>query len=138
MLLEQVFLSLLGNALEALPEGEGTITIHTGVRQNGNGITQIFAEVRDSGPGIPPDSLSKIFEPFYTTKAQGTAWAWPSQIQGVAAPYPFEPPGARHVPSDSWPTSERSRRRGGQGGEVVEPIRPLAVLRLQGSSNLPG
>jgi signal transduction histidine kinase len=32
----------------------------------------VFVEVRDSGPGIAPEAIGKIFEPFYTTKAQGT------------------------------------------------------------------
>jgi two-component system, NtrC family, sensor histidine kinase HydH len=72
MLVEQVFLSLLGNALEALPNGDGTIAIHTGVMQDGGGTSRLFAEVQDTGSGIPPEQLSKIFEPFYTTKAQGT------------------------------------------------------------------
>ncbi|HSB81574.1 MAG TPA: ATP-binding protein [Candidatus Methylomirabilis sp.] len=72
MLVEQVFLSLLGNALEALPNGTGTITVRTGTTQGADGTPRLFAEVQDSGSGIPPGQLSKIFEPFYTTKAQGT------------------------------------------------------------------
>lgn len=72
MLLEQVFLSLLGNALEALPDGEGRITVRTGMTQDSGGASRLFAEVQDTGGGIPPEQFSKIFEPFYTTKAQGT------------------------------------------------------------------
>jgi signal transduction histidine kinase len=72
MLVEQVFLSLLGNALEALPDGEGTIAVRSGVTQDANGTPRLYVEVQDTGSGIPPEQLSKIFEPFYTTKAQGT------------------------------------------------------------------
>ncbi|HYL79779.1 MAG TPA: ATP-binding protein, partial [Candidatus Acidoferrum sp.] len=72
MLLEQVFLSLLGNALEALPNGEGTITVRSGTTQDPNGASRLLVEVQDTGSGVPPEQLSKIFEPFYTTKAQGT------------------------------------------------------------------
>ena len=72
MLLEQVFLSLLGNAVEAMVGEDGAITLTTGVEPDGAGGHQVFAEVRDSGPGIPPEELGRIFKPFYTTKAQGT------------------------------------------------------------------
>ncbi|HSB70827.1 MAG TPA: ATP-binding protein [Candidatus Methylomirabilis sp.] len=72
ILLEQVFLSLLGNAIEAIPNGGGTISVRTGSDRDSAGATSVFAEVRDTGVGIPPEQLSKIFEPFYTTKAQGT------------------------------------------------------------------
>jgi signal transduction histidine kinase len=86
MLLEQVFLSLIGNAIEAIPGGEGTITVTTGVMDRtpdgsgrqaacdpgGGRLPSVFVEVRDDGVGIPPEVLPNIFEPFHTTKAQGT------------------------------------------------------------------
>jgi len=63
---------LIGNAIEAIPDGAGTIIILTGRDVDGTGVPSIFAEVWDSGVGIPAEQLSRIFEPFYTTKAQGT------------------------------------------------------------------
>ncbi len=72
MLIEQIFVNLIGNAIEATPGGGGTITLTTGTKQDNGGAPQVFAEVRDTGDGIPPDEISKIFDLFYTTKAQGT------------------------------------------------------------------
>ena len=74
MLLEQVFLSLLGNAVEALPASGGTIAVRTGRGSSagGTGAVQVFAEVQDTGVGMSGEQLKKIFQPFYTTKAQGT------------------------------------------------------------------
>jgi signal transduction histidine kinase len=72
MLLEQVFLSLIGNAIEAISEGGGTISLTTGRTQGNGGAPQVFVDVQDTGAGIPVEEIPKIFEPFYTTKAQGT------------------------------------------------------------------
>jgi two-component system sensor histidine kinase HydH len=72
MLLDQVFLSLVGNAVEAMSEHPGVLTLVTGTVQRGRAHAEVFAEIRDTGVGIPAAELPKIFEPFYTTKAQGT------------------------------------------------------------------
>ncbi|MHC1788078.1 sensor histidine kinase [Solidesulfovibrio sp.] len=64
-LLRQVILNLLTNALHATPQG-GSITLATRP-QNG----QVVIEVRDTGCGIPPENLPKIFNPFFTTKEPG-------------------------------------------------------------------
>jgi C4-dicarboxylate-specific signal transduction histidine kinase len=67
--LQQVVLNLVLNAMEALaavPEEKRRIIVRTG--QN-NGIVNV--DVADSGPGIPTETLSKLFEPFYTTKKDG-------------------------------------------------------------------
>jgi signal transduction histidine kinase len=69
MLLEQVALSLLANAVEAMPPGGGTISVMTGADAAARGV---FLEVRDSGVGIAAERLPKLFTAFYTTKAQGT------------------------------------------------------------------
>ena len=63
--LNQVFLNLIVNAAQAI-EGEGVITIRTR-RANGS----IVVEIRDTGCGIPPENLTKIFDPGFTTKGVG-------------------------------------------------------------------
>ncbi|RLB85628.1 MAG: sensor histidine kinase, partial [Deltaproteobacteria bacterium] len=64
--LEQVFLNLLLNAVQAMPDG-GRITID--VKETDDGYVAI--DVSDTGVGIKPDALEKIFDPFYTTKPAG-------------------------------------------------------------------
>jgi two-component system NtrC family sensor kinase len=64
--LEQVFINLMLNAYDAMPEG-GEIKI-TGRAVRGN--IELF--VQDSGPGIPEEMHSHIFEPFVSTKQSGT------------------------------------------------------------------
>jgi len=72
VLFEQVFMSLIGNAAEALPASGGVITLTTGTARDQAGTVCVFTEIRDTGVGIPPEGLAKIFVPFYTTKSQGT------------------------------------------------------------------
>jgi two-component system NtrC family sensor kinase len=69
--LEQVFLNLLVNAIDAVEE-RGVITVSTrSLRENGT--PYVAVSVRDTGIGIAPEQLSKVFEPFYTTKgSKGT------------------------------------------------------------------
>jgi two-component system NtrC family sensor kinase len=63
--MQQVFLNLLVNAGEAMPTG-GTLTITT--RSNGEKVEIV---VCDTGTGIPPHDLTKIFDPFFTSKEVG-------------------------------------------------------------------
>jgi signal transduction histidine kinase len=69
MLLEQVVLSLLANAVEAMPAGGGPIRVATGLEPDSR---TVFVEVRDSGTGIADGEIANLFKPFFTTKAQGT------------------------------------------------------------------
>ena len=57
--------NLVRNAREAMPQG-GTLKL-AGRRVDGH----VEATVTDTGVGIPPEQLSRIMEPLYTTKAQG-------------------------------------------------------------------
>jgi signal transduction histidine kinase len=70
-LFEQVFMSLIGNAVEALPASGGVITLITGTVQDQAGTVSVFAEIHDTGVGIASEGLAQIFVPFYTTKSQG-------------------------------------------------------------------
>ncbi|HYD95916.1 MAG TPA: ATP-binding protein [Noviherbaspirillum sp.] len=64
--LNQVFLSLLMNAAQAIRE-KGGIRIRTG-HQAG----WVWIEITDTGCGIPPENMNRIFEPFFTTKPVGS------------------------------------------------------------------
>jgi len=64
--MQQVFLNLVNNALDAMEKTGGTITISS--KMDGN---DIVVAVADNGPGIANANLSRIFDPFYTTKPVG-------------------------------------------------------------------
>jgi two-component system, NtrC family, sensor kinase len=63
--LQQVFLNLFLNARDAMPSG-GWLTASTRIEDG-----QVVAEVADTGSGIPPEHLARIYDPFFTTKAIG-------------------------------------------------------------------
>ncbi len=63
--MEQLFLNLMLNALDAMRDG-GTLTLRTRVRGG-----KVIAEVRDTGHGIPPEVRNRIFDPFFTTREVG-------------------------------------------------------------------
>jgi len=63
--LQQVFLNLLNNARDAMPNG-GTITLRTYGKDH-----SVAAEVEDTGIGITPENRKRVFEPFFTTKGLG-------------------------------------------------------------------
>jgi two-component system NtrC family sensor kinase len=64
--LDQLFLNLAANARDAMPAG-GVLSIHT--RLAGDNLEII---IRDTGCGIPPEHMSRIQEPFFTTKHNGS------------------------------------------------------------------
>jgi two-component system NtrC family sensor kinase len=70
--IKQAALNLVRNALQAMPGG-GRLTISTEVRADG----AVVMHVDDTGPGIPEELRCQIFEPFYTSKAQGTGLGLP-------------------------------------------------------------
>jgi PAS domain S-box-containing protein len=68
--LGQVFLNLVVNAAQALPEGQANQNqIRVRTRRDAGG--RIVADVEDTGPGMSPELLSRLFTPFFTTKPRG-------------------------------------------------------------------
>jgi signal transduction histidine kinase len=72
--LKQVFLNLLINALQSMPEGGRLAVAVTPWSPQPGRFGARWAQVRiqDTGPGIPPEQLRRVFDPFYTTKHDGT------------------------------------------------------------------
>jgi PAS domain S-box-containing protein len=69
--LQQVVLNLVMNAAEAMSgvsEGTRLLLIDTGIADTGNGV---LVTMRDSGPGLAPAALERIFDPFYSSKPSG-------------------------------------------------------------------
>jgi signal transduction histidine kinase len=73
--LKQALLNLLRNAAQAMPRG-GDVLIATAEENE-----WVVIHVSDTGEGIPEDKLREIFEPFYTTRSQGTGLGLPIVAQ---------------------------------------------------------
>lgn len=78
--LNQVVVNLVVNAIQAMPEG-GRLKLSTGRSERG-----VFLRVEDSGAGISPEVLQKVFVPFFTTKdvGEGTGLGLPV-VHGIVA-----------------------------------------------------
>ena len=64
--LEVAFSNLITNAVQAI-ENSGELNLRINEEPN-----EVIVEIEDSGPGIPQENISKIFEPLFTTKPTGT------------------------------------------------------------------
>ncbi|MFQ5883437.1 MAG: ATP-binding protein, partial [Candidatus Methylomirabilales bacterium] len=85
--MQQVILNIALNGVQAMPE-EGTLTVRTRVLTDwssgvsGSSLTSpgsayVEVAISDTGKGIPPEDLKKIFQPFFTTKHRGTGLGLP-------------------------------------------------------------
>lgn len=91
--LQQVFTNLILNARDAIPDG-GSITLST--KTNDDGL--MVVEVTDTGIGIAPENVAKIYDPFYTTKGVGRGTGL-----GLAVSYGIVQEHAGHINVDSTP-----------------------------------
>jgi len=66
--LQQVFMNLMLNAIEAMNDWGGELTVRSQLEQDG----QLFFSVSDTGPGLPAGNVDQIFSAFFTTKPQGS------------------------------------------------------------------
>jgi PAS domain S-box-containing protein len=102
--LQQVFMNLMLNAIEAMKDAGGELTVRS--RMNPEGC--LIVSISDTGVGLPAESTERIFDPFHTTKPQGTGMGltitrsivesyggrvWATANQGAGATFHFTLPG---------------------------------------------
>jgi signal transduction histidine kinase len=68
---QQALLNVVLNGIQAMPGG-GRLEVKLMLSNGG-----VHIEIRDQGPGVPPDQRTRIFDPFFTTKARGTGLGLP-------------------------------------------------------------
>jgi len=71
--IQRAFQNIIVNAIQAMGEAAGTLTITTACKNNA-----VEVEIEDTGPGIPDDLVQHIFEPFFTTKSKGIGLGLPA------------------------------------------------------------
>ncbi len=111
----QVFLNLITNAAQAMEPGGGTITLTT--RNDGKGVS---VEVGDTGRGITPEVLPKIFDPFFSTKEIGKGTGL-----GLSVSYKIVQQHGGRIAVDSIPGA-------GTKFTVWLPLKPPADAELAG------
>jgi PAS domain S-box-containing protein len=102
--LQQVFMNLMLNAIEAMKDTGGELTI----RSRANPEGRLIVSISDTGVGLPTEGIERIFDPFHTTKPQGTGMGltitrsivesyggrvWATSNQGAGATFHFVLPG---------------------------------------------
>jgi signal transduction histidine kinase len=98
--LQQVFMNLMLNAIDAMKETGGELTIRSGLNPEG----QLLISISDTGVGLPAENSERIFDAFHTTKPQGTGMGlaitrsileshggriWATRNQGPGATFHF-------------------------------------------------
>jgi PAS domain S-box-containing protein len=101
--LQQVLMNLMLNAIEAMKDTGGELTIRSGVNPEGH----LTVSISDTGEGLPAEGADLIFDPFHTTKPQGTGMGltitrsivesyggrvWATANQGAGATFHFTLP----------------------------------------------
>lgn len=117
MLLQQAVLNIIINAehaIRSVEPGTGEIVISTRSEAR---RSRVAIEVRDTGPGVPPDVLPRIFEPFFTTKAVGEGTGL-----GLALAYGI-------VKDHAGEILAKNDRRGGARFRIVLPADTMDTRR---------
>ena len=73
--LQQVFMNLMLNAIEAMKDAGGGLTVKSELQDG-----QLQLSVSDTGVGLPTEKMDQIFSAFFTTKPKVVAWDWPSAV----------------------------------------------------------
>ena len=110
--IHQVLLNLLLNAVQSI-EGSGVVQVELGSRDHSATVS-----VTDTGRGIPPQNLSNIFRPFYTTKGNGTGL-------GLSL--------ARRIVEEHHGRIEVTSKLG--KGSKFEVLLPLRILQVQAATS---
>ena len=141
--LQQILMNLVLNAADAIGENPGAITITTSQREADAGLFQaaihrpelpagryVAIEVRDDGCGMGPETLARIFEPFYTTKFSGRGLGLAS-VLGIVQQHR----GALFVESEPGRGSTFRLLLRAEPGRAPKPVAPapVAPAALQGS-----
>jgi PAS domain S-box-containing protein len=100
---QQVFMNLMLNAIEAMKDTGGILTVKLRIDPE----SRLFISISDTGIGLPTGSAEQVFEPFHTTKPQGTGMGltitrsivesyggrvWAAANQGIGATFHFTLP----------------------------------------------
>ena len=107
--LQQVFMNLMLNGIEAMRDNSGELIIKSQLREDG----KLLISVTDSGVGFPPEKADQIFSAFFTTKPHGTGLGlaitrsiveshggrvWATANSGNGATFYFTLPTAAQIP----------------------------------------
>jgi signal transduction histidine kinase len=101
--LEQALLEIVSNAIDAMPRG-GRLRIGASANGSHADAARVTLEVQDTGPGIPPQVLPSICEPFFTTRPEGTGLGL-----AIAKRYVEQNGGTLEISSSSGGTTVRVR-----------------------------
>jgi CheY-like chemotaxis protein len=148
--LTQVFLNLILNALQSIPEGaadRNEVRVSVGASPDGEAVI----EVRDSGAGMTPDVLARVFDPFFTTRAIGAGKGLGLSIchgivtaaGGSIEAFSEVRMGSRFrvtlPPAEGAPTPDESRDEANRRGRVLlvedDPLVARAVRRTLGAEH---
>ncbi|MGI9066404.1 MAG: sensor histidine kinase [Pyrinomonadaceae bacterium] len=115
--LRSVFTNLLINSLEAMDGEGGSI----GIKLAGEAVDRVRVEITDTGRGIAPEDIAKIFEPYYSTKETGTGL-------GLAIV-------KKAIDDHGGSISVSSKEGGGTTFTIMLPARPKDGGKAEGSQN---